>query len=89
MALKATIETNFGETREIYVRINNVEVSNHGAPANALFRGFLSREAFLAGKSFVFEKELQFTPNLSAPLWEQAYVAAKKDDPLFANATDA
>lgn len=88
MALIANLETNFGETRELYVRINNVEASNHGFPATGLARGFLNQEAFEAGKPFVWERQFEFGADVSLPMWEQAY-AALKAEPEFADAIDA
>lgn len=75
MAIKATVTTLFGEEREVYIRLNNVEASNHGWASNALFRGFLSKEAFQAGAHYVWEKEIQFAPDVSQPIWQQAYAA--------------
>lgn len=73
MAILATVETQFGENKELYIRLNNVEASNHGMKATALFRGFISKEAFESGKNFMFEKEVQFDAEVSSNLWEQAY----------------
>lgn len=78
MAITAHLPTSFGETRDLYVRLNNLETANHGLPSTALFRGFLSREAFLAGKGYVWEQEVRFTVDPSRPLWEQAYAAIKQ-----------
>lgn len=75
MAILATIETAYGDERECYVRLNNVEVSNHGVPGYALFRAFLSREAFEGGGRFVQEFHVNFEPDVTAPLWPQAYAA--------------
>lgn len=75
MALSATVTTQFGEDREAYIRLNNIEASNHGAPAQALFRGFLSRQAFAEGAHYVWEKQVEFIPDVSQPLWPQAYSA--------------
>ena len=75
MAIKATVTTQFGEDREVYIRLNNVEASNHGAASLALFRGFLSQEAFKAGSHYVWEKWVEFAPDVSKPLWHQAYAA--------------
>jgi hypothetical protein len=80
VAIKTTQEASFGETRELYVRLNNLEVSNHGVSSVALFRGYLSKEAFDAGKPYVFEKEVEFTANVALPLWDQAYAALKAAD---------
>lgn len=75
MAIIANVTTQFGEDREVYIRLNNVEANNHGVPAQALFRGFLSREAFEAGAHYVWEKKVTFVPDVSQPLWPQAYAA--------------
>lgn len=88
MAIIATVETIHGEQRELYIRVNNVEVNNHGASASALFRGFLSQDAFDADKHFLWEREVQFTADVSQPLWEQAYTALKTSADL-ASAVDA
>jgi len=80
MAVKATLVTSYGESRELYVRLNSVEASNHGRPAIALFRGFISGEAFNEGKGYVWEREFEFNPDLSKPLWLQAYEALKAQD---------
>lgn len=87
MALKATLDTIYGETRELYVRINNVEASNHGVPAVALARGYLSQQAFDDGKGFVYETTVEFPADVSMPLWQQGY-AALKALPEFAEAED-
>lgn len=88
MAVQVSIETSYGETRQAYIRLNNVEASNHGIPTCALFRGYVSKEAFEAGKAFVWERQVEFTSDVSRPLWEQAY-AALKGQPEMAGATDA
>lgn len=75
MAIKATIPTQFGENRECYIRLNHIEASNHGVPANALFRSFLSKAAFDAGSNYVAEFTVDFLPDVSQPLWPQAYAA--------------
>lgn len=75
MAILTTLETNHGEERELYVRLNNVEVSNHNVKSRALFRGFLSKQAFDDGKHYVYEKIVSFDADVSSPLWEQAYQA--------------
>lgn len=80
MAIKATVTTLFGEEREVYIRLNNVEASNHGWASNALFRGFLSKEAFQAGAHYVWQKEIQFAPDVSQPIWQQAYAALIEEE---------
>lgn len=79
MAILATVLTVYGEERELYIRLNNTEVSNHGVKSTALFRGFLSKDAFDAGSHFMFEKQVEFTANVSEPIWEQAYTVFKKE----------
>lgn len=84
MAISATITTMFGEQRECYIRLNNVETSNHGVPTQALFRAFLSKSAFESGSHYVWEMSIEFTADVSQPLWPQAYsalVAAENFDP--------
>lgn len=75
MAILATIPTSFGENRECYIRLNNVEVSNHGVPAQALFRAFLSQTAYASGAHYVAEFGIEFTADVTQPLWGQAYAA--------------
>lgn len=79
MAIKATVETIYGATQEIYIRLNNIEASNHGANSVALFRGFVSEDAFNAGKHFVWEQTVEFKADVSQPLWKQAYSQLKKE----------
>lgn len=87
MAIKATVETLFGSTQEVYIRLNNVEASNHRVKTVALFRGFVSKEAFDAGKHFVWEQTVEFDADVSNPLWGQAYEALKAM-PEMAGAVD-
>lgn len=75
MAIKANIKTMFGEDREVYIRLNNVEANNHGVKATATFRGFLSADAFASGSHFVWEAEIEFDCDVSQPVWPQAYSA--------------
>ena len=82
MALIATVPTAYGEDRELYIRLNNVEASNHHAASVALFRGFLSKAAFQSGASFLWEKQIEFTPDVSKPIWQQAYVALIEQEGL-------
>ena len=77
MAIKATVETSYGEERELYIRLNNIEASNHGVESRALFRGFLSEDAYNSGKQFLWEHTVEFTPDVGKPLWDQAYRALK------------
>lgn len=75
MAIKANIKTVFGEDRECYIRLNNIEASNHGVKSRALFRGFISQEAFESGSHYVWEAVVEFDADVSQPLWKQAYTA--------------
>ena len=75
MAIQATVPTQFGEDRNCYIRLSNIEASNHGMPATALFRAFLSQAAFEAGSHYVAEFNVEFMPDVSQPLWPQAYAA--------------
>jgi len=75
MALKISTETMHGEVRDLYVRLIVATQNNHGQPTDALFRGFLSKEFFEAGRHFVWEKEIKFQSRVNSPLWEQAYLA--------------
>lgn len=77
MAIKATVETIHGEVRELYIRLNNVEVSNHGAQSVAKFRGFISQEKFASGANFLWERDIEFDADVTQPLWGQAYQALK------------
>lgn len=77
MAIQATVTTNFGEDRELYIRLNNVEVSNHGSPASALFRGFLSQAAFVDGANYMWEQSVAFEADVAGGLWGQAYAELK------------
>lgn len=77
MAIQAEIQTQYGETRECYIRLNNAEASNHGVPTTALFRAFLSKEAFDAGAHYAAEFSIEFDADVSQPLWPQAYDALK------------
>lgn len=78
MAILATVETTYGEERSLYIRLNNFEqLANHAVAAEARFRGFVSREAFEAGKAYVFERIVTFDADVSEPVWAQAYDALK------------
>ena len=87
MAIKATVVTEYGEQRELYIRLNNVAVSNHGEPAKALFRGFASAEAFATHSRFLYELELDYAADVTQNVWDQAYCALKTVNG-FESATD-
>lgn len=83
MAIIATVNTAYGEKRSLYIRLNNVEISNHGVKTMACFRGFISEEIFKSGKGmFVWERSIEFDSNLDEVLWNQAYQALK-DQPFY------
>ncbi|MGL4756437.1 MAG: hypothetical protein ACRCXB_29125 [Aeromonadaceae bacterium] len=77
MAIKAVVETVHGEERELYIRLNNVEASNHGVEATAKFRGYISQEKFEAGANYLWEQDIEFVADVTQPLWGQAYQALK------------
>lgn len=87
MALTNTMSTAFGETRTLYVRINNMTVSNHGEEATVLFRAYLSEEAFKANGGYVWELEQRVMLDVTQSLWAQAYIALKSTE-QFHNAQD-
>lgn len=87
MAVSASLPTTYGETREVYVRINSASISNHGTMSAFLFRGYVSKEAFRSGSSFIWELEAELLANVSENPWGQAYAHLKKL-PEFADATD-
>lgn len=87
MAVTVSLETPYGETREMYVRINSVSTSNHGVSSHVLFRGFLSKEAFQGGSSYMWEREVEMDLDINAPLWTQAYDHLK-NFPEFTEAAD-
>lgn len=87
MAIMAAVDTNFGESRSVYIRLNNVEAGNHGLPSIALFRGFLSQAAFESGAHYVWEASVEFPADVSQALWPQAYAALKVQE-SFADAVD-
>jgi hypothetical protein len=84
VALKIKLPTAFGETRALYVRVNNVEqMTNHdeAGPDAVRFRGYLSKAAFDARANFAWEMILPCRIDVSKPLWPQAYAALKAHDP--------
>jgi hypothetical protein len=78
MAIQATVETNFGEYRELYIRLNNLESSNHGQLSYAKFRGFISKEKFDSGANYLWEQDVEFEADVTQPLWGQAYSELKR-----------
>jgi hypothetical protein len=96
MAVKAKLLTDFGEERELYVRLNNFDqLANHGVPAIARFRGYVSKEAFENGSRFVWEQLIEFDGDAPDEPWKAAYAALKAHNPTaeieenLAKASDA
>lgn len=79
MAIQTLVTTEYGEDRSLYIRVNNIETSNHGVPSNVKFRGFLSKEAYEAGARSVWELDMEFLADVALPLWPQAYEAFKAE----------
>lgn len=77
MAIQAKVKTEYGEDRSLYIRLNNIEASNHGVPCHVKFRGFISKEAFEGGSRYLWEKDIEFLADVNLPLWAQAYDALK------------
>jgi len=73
MAIQAFVATEYGEELDLYIRLNNVEINNHGELSRVKFRGFLSKEAFQNGKRWLWEKDVEFLADVKKPIWEQAY----------------
>ena len=75
MAIKAVVKTIYGKDVELYLRINNIDVSNHGVESIALIRGYISKEAFDSGNHYAYQESINFDADVSSNLWEQAYIA--------------
>ena len=78
MALQATVTDAYGEERNLYIRLNNIESSNHGVASSAKFRGFLNQDAFNDKRHYLWEQDIEFIADVSQPLWPQAYEAVKQ-----------
>lgn len=81
MAILTEIETNTGEVKELYLRVNNIDVSNHGVKALALIRGFISEDAFKGGKCYAHEEEIEVSVDVKTPVWDQVYAKLKEAYP--------
>ena len=79
MAIKKVVTDIVGRELELYIRLNSVEVSNHGVSSNFLFRGFESKEHFMNGDRFLWEYETTAEIDVSVNIWEQAYALIKDD----------
>lgn len=84
MAILSTVPSIYGEDRELYIRLNSIESSNHGEKTNALFRGFVSKEAFDGSKHYIYECSAEFYADIEKPLWPQAYDALITQEALIA-----
>lgn len=78
MAIKATVTDAYGEERNLYIRLNNMESSNHGVSSLAKFRGFLNQQAFNDKRHYLWEYDIELIADVSLPLWPQAYDALKQ-----------
>jgi hypothetical protein len=94
MAILATVDTSFGESRELYIRLNSFDQlpnrqpdGTFSVPAVARFRGFVSQAAFQGGGGFMFEHLVEFTPPFAGDVRAEAY-AALKAEPAFEDAAD-
>lgn len=86
MAVQVSMPMPWGETRSIYVRLNDFEqLANHDVPAIARFRGYVSKQAFEEGAAFVLERLVSFPANAPDNPWSLAYEALMAL-PEFANA---
>lgn len=79
MALQKRVIDDLGRDVELYVRLNSVEISNHGVGGHLLFRGYASKEAFTGGGRFLWEQSLEVSIDVSLPIWAQAYAAIRSD----------
>lgn len=78
MAIVTDVILNTGETKNLYLRVNNVDASNHGVESKFLVRGFLSEQSFRDGYHYLHEEVINFTPDVSVSLWDQAYSRLKE-----------
>lgn len=90
MAIRATIEDIVNEREALYIRLDHISsVSGDGSTCWARVRGYESRLAFLAKRNLRWEGAFEFIPDITLPLWPQAYAALKdllaaSGDPLAA-----
>lgn len=85
MALTIKIETNFGEIRELYVRLNSISDISKGTTLEPLFRGYLKEQVnedsfnysdVTSFPTYVWEStllDLEFIPDINNNIWEQCY----------------
>lgn len=78
MGITTKIWTEAGEERECYIRMNSIEANNHGVESTALFRAYISEDAYKKGGKFVGAWEVSFVlKDVSGNIWEQSYEAFK------------
>lgn len=95
MAVINNLRALSGEDRDLYVRLialesvpNNQPDGTLSVPAAAVFRGFISQDAFKDGGNFVWERTVEFVPKFRGDIRKEAY-AALKAQPDFADAVEA
>lgn len=81
MALQAELLTNHGESRSVYIRLNNIDNMTKHTFWNALFRGYISKEAFEGNWGYCWELVVSFKGDENRPAREQAYEALRAYDP--------
>jgi hypothetical protein len=81
MGLLVKKELKNGMQGEFYLRVNNVEASNHNTKNFALVRYYASKEAFDSGKNFIEEDGIEFECACSDNLWEKAYLKLRETYP--------
>lgn len=77
MAILTKVLTEFGEEKELYLRINSAELSNHGVESTALVRGYLSEQAFKDDLRCMYEDIVTCNVDVSRNVWEQFYSELK------------
>ncbi|MDW2160214.1 hypothetical protein [Vibrio sp. 1942] len=82
MGFIANVKTQSGREEPLYLRINHIIETNHGEPLQFVLRGFLSRDIYIQGGSYEYEKiyELPFESyDTDRPIREQCYEFSKND----------
>jgi hypothetical protein len=87
VAIKANVLTDFGDERELYIRVHAFEqLANHGVPAIAVIHGYASKEAWDEGlrigepAKFLFQRRIQFPYDAGGDPWPLAYAVLKEFD---------
>lgn len=80
MAIQGKVETDAGEDRELYIRLIDMDINNHGKPCYGMFRGFVSKDAFENGKQCLWEYEHPIEDvEVTSNLWKQAYESLQNE----------